>query len=116
MSGRRVVDESFGGLRAADDPQRSSDGVIERMLRAVREHLDLDVGFVGEVVGGKRVFRYVDSRPGVDIVAAGDSDPLEEGYCHHVLAGRLPEFLRDPSQHPLAASLPVTKELPLDRT
>lgn len=114
MSGRRVVDETLGALRAADDdPLLSSDAVIERMLRAVREHLDLDVGFVGEVVGGKRVLRYVDSKPGVDIVAAGDSDPLEEGYCDHVLAGRLPEFLRDPSRHPLAASLPVTKQLPV---
>ena len=83
------------------------------MLRAVREHLDLDVAFVGEVVGGERVFRYVDSKPGVDVVAAGDRDPVEEGYCHHVLGGRLPEFLRDPSRHPLAASLPVTTELPV---
>lgn len=113
MSARRVIDETPGALRAADDPQLSSDGVIERMLRAVREHLDLDVGFVSEVVGGKRVFRYVDSKPGVDIVAPGDSDPLEQGYCHHVLAGRLPEFLGDPSRHPLAASLPVTGEVPV---
>lgn len=113
MSGRRVAGETLGGPRAADDSNGSADGVIERMLRAVREHLDLDVGFVGEVVGGERVFRYVDSKPGVDVVAVGDSDPLEEGYCHQVLAGRLPEFLRDPSRHPVAANLRVTKELPV---
>lgn len=103
----------MGGLRASDDPQLNSDGLIERILRAVREHLDLDVAFVGEVVGGERVFRYVDSKPGAEVVAVGDSDPLEEGYCDHVLAGRLPEFLRDPSRHPLAASLPATTELPV---
>lgn len=87
--------------------------VIERLLRAVRQHLDLDAAFVGEVSGGRRTFRYVDSKPGVDAIAVGDSDPLEESYCGHVLSGRLPQFLADPAQHPVAAALPVTKALPV---
>lgn len=46
-------------------------------------------------------------------MAAGHSDPLEGSYCQLVLAGRLPELIPDARQHPLAASLPVTGQLPV---
>lgn len=100
-------------VQAGDRPSVSSERVVERLLRAAREHLGLDVGFVGEVVDGQRVFRYVDSIPKFDAVAVGDSEPLEGSYCQLVLAGRLPELLLDAGQHPLAARLPVTSQLPV---
>lgn len=88
------------------------DIVIQRILRAVREHLDLDVAFIGQVADGERVFRFVDSA--VDgPVTVGGRDPAAETYCHHVLEGRLPPYLAAPMEHPLAAGLPVTKELPV---
>ena len=87
--------------------------VVERLLRAVREHLGLEVAFVGEVADGRRTFRFVDSGDEPDIVWPGASDPSEASYCAHVLSGDLPRFLRDPSDHPVAASLPVTAELPV---
>lgn len=86
---------------------------MQRLLRAVREHLDLDVAFVGEVVDDRRVFRHVDAEPGTHVVAVGQSDPLEETYCHLVLTGNLPAFVRDASQHPIASRLPVTESLPV---
>ncbi len=104
---------SDGALALADSPEPTSDRAIEQLLRAVREHLDLDVAFVGEIKDGQRRFRHVDTRPGVDAVKVGAADPLEQSYCHYVLAGKLPAFLADPKQHPVAAGLPVTHELPV---
>lgn len=95
------------------DADVDSAAVLQRLLRAVREHLDLDVAFVGEVVGNERVFRHVDSGPGIDILQPGDSDPVGESYCGLVLDGRLPQYIPDPAENPVAAKMPVTSELPV---
>lgn len=73
----------------------------------------MDVAFIGEVIDGQRVFRHVDSKPGVDVVEVGLADPVEESYCSYVLTGALPELLVDPSLHPVSADLPVTEALPV---
>lgn len=87
------------------------DAAIQRILRAAREHLGLDIAFVSQFMDGERVFRYVDSEAGVSCVEVGASDPLEESYCHYVVDGSLPEFLPDPAQHPVSARLAVTAAL-----
>lgn len=85
--------------------------VIERILRAAREHLGLEIAFVSQFVGGARVFRYVDSASGVSCVQVGGSDPVEESYCHYVVGGSLPGFVRDPTLHPVSARLATTEAL-----
>lgn len=87
--------------------------VVEWLLRAVREHLDMDVAFVSEIVGGDRVFRYVDTQAGAEVIEAGGADPVEDSYCGHVLSGKLPELLPDPMCHPVSARMPVTSQLPV---
>lgn len=84
---------------------------IERTLRAARNHLGVEVAFISEFVDGDRVFRYVDARTATSPVAVDGKDPLEDSYCHYVAKGELPEYLQDPRQHPLAASLAVTESL-----
>lgn len=86
---------------------------IRRTLRAVREHLGLDVAFVSEFVDGRRVFRFVDSGTQTCSVQVGDSDPLEDSYCHYVVTEQLPQFLVDPTADPVASALAVTSELPV---
>jgi EAL domain-containing protein (putative c-di-GMP-specific phosphodiesterase class I) len=103
-----VLDEAV----ARSDPGRG-DSAIQRTLRIVREHLGLEVAFVSQFVEGRRVFRFVDADDGLSDVRVGGSDPLEESYCHYVVGGSLPEFLPDPSRHPVAARLPVTAALPV---
>ena len=44
--------------------------------RLLRQHvLQMDVVFVSEFTNGRRVFRHVDTAPGHDVIAAGQSDP-----------------------------------------
>lgn len=81
---------------------------IQRILRAAREYLGVQIAFISQLAGGERIFRYVDAEDGISIVTVGGRDPAEESYCHYVTRGDLPEFLRDPRQHPLSARLAAT--------
>ncbi|WP_279483171.1 EAL domain-containing protein [Aureimonas sp. SK2] len=98
--------------RAADSPPPDSLDDIPMMLRLVRQNLGLDVAFIGEFTGGRRVFRHVDAAaPGP--VREGGSDPLEETYCAQVVDGQLPELIPDTTVVALAQRMPVTRELPV---
>ena len=85
-------------------------------MRALREHLRLEVAVVGELQETERVIRFVDQDQDCSALVAGDADSLEASYCHHVVEGRLPEFLHDPADHPVAADLPITAALPVGPT
>lgn len=88
-------------------------GNLNEILRAVRTHLGMEIGFISEFTGGRRVFRYVESADGSACIAVGASDPLEESYCHWIVKGKLPELIRDPADHPFTAMFAVTKSLPV---
>lgn len=100
-------------LAVAEDADGRSQALIQRVLRSVRQHLGVDVVFIGEMTDRERIFRFVDSKPGIDVISPGDSDPVDGSYCYHVLNGTLPNYMLDPSTHPFAAGLPVTKALPV---
>lgn len=100
-------------MDAASEQDHHRREAIRRTVRALREHLDLDVAFVSQFVDGNRVFRFVDAEDEESPIEVGGSDPLDESYCHYVVRGQLPEFLRDPNEHPLAATLPATDGLPV---
>lgn len=82
------------------------------MLRLVRQNLGLDVAFIGEFVGDRRIFRHVDAAvPG--LVREGEADLLEESYCARVVDGRLPELIPDTAGVPEAQRMPATRALPV---
>ncbi|RIY02743.1 EAL domain-containing protein [Aureimonas flava] len=91
-----------------------SDGLLDirDMLRLVRHNLGLDVAFIGEFAGGRRIFRVVDSdAPGA--VREGGSDPLAGSYCAGVAEGRLPALIPDTAAVPEARCLAATQTLPV---
>lgn len=90
-----------------------SEELIAAALRLLRAHLGLDVAFVSELTDeGSRVFRHVDADD-TQLIAVGSSDPAEESWCHYVRAGAIPQFVSDPADHPVAARLAVTRDLPV---
>lgn len=93
-------------VATADDADPLLDDTVSEVLKALRTRLGMDVVFVSEFIDGRRMFRFVDHRPGATSIHAGDSNAIEEGYCKRVVDGRLPELIHD------AASLPATMELP----
>jgi len=87
--------------------------LAHRSLEAVRRHLGMDVGYLSEFVGEDTVFREVDA-PGLEaVIKVGDSMPLEQVYCRHILAGRLPELIPDTGANAFAAGLPITTGVPI---
>lgn len=92
----------------------ATERALERLLKAVREHLDLEAAFISEVANGRRTFRYVDTAPTAEeLLPVGTNDRVDDSFCGHVLAGRIPQFLRDASTDPVALSLGATTSLPV---
>lgn len=87
--------------------------LAHRSLEAVRRHLGMDAAYISEFVGEEAVFREVDA-PGMEhLIAVGDARSLEDVYCRHILAGRLPELMPDTSAVPFAAAMPITAQVPI---
>lgn len=86
---------------------------IQKMLDGLRVHLAMDVAFISEFVDDRRVFRFVSCSTSEPPIAVGDSDPLDESYCFHIVEERLPELIRDAAKLPFAAAMPVTQALPV---
>lgn len=88
---------------------------IDRALHTARTHLGMEVAYVSRFEEGKTVFREVDA-PGLeDMIKVGDEHSLDDVYCMHILEGRLPNVMKDTSQEPLAASMPITNAVPIGR-
>ncbi len=86
---------------------------LQTALAAIRQHLGMHVAYVSKFDGDRSVFQAVDA-PGLeDVIKAGDSRALDDVYCRHILAGRLPELIPDTTLEPLAMSLPITKAAPI---
>lgn len=94
-------------------PGKPGSETLPDLLSAIRQHLGMDVAFIAEFTGGKRVFRQVDPPTPDNPVQPGAGDPLEETFCQRVADGRLPELMRDAKQNPVAAALPITHALPV---
>lgn len=86
---------------------------VDRILDAVRIHLDMDVAFVSEFTGKQRVFRHVSSKLVDAPIRAGDAAPLDEGYCLQVVRGRIPQLIPDASALPSLAAIPETRSVPI---
>ncbi|MES2281822.1 MAG: GAF domain-containing protein [Pseudomonadota bacterium] len=92
-------------VATADESDSGIDASVPEVLRLLREKMQMDVVFVSEFVDGERVFRHVDSEPENAIIAAGDSNPLEESWCQRVVDGRMPPYIPDASKNPASAEL-----------
>ena len=101
------------GIVTAGADASGTAGLVARSLEAVRQHLGMEVAYISEFVGNDSVFRVVDA-PGLEaMIKPGDSRSLDDVYCRHILAGRLPELIPDTSVLPLAAGMPITRAVPI---
>ncbi|MGE6319414.1 sensor domain-containing phosphodiesterase [Pseudomonas oryzihabitans] len=95
-----------------DTGNLSSQGCIDKVLHALRTHLDMDVAFLAEFRQQDRVFRNVDAEPDAPI-KAGDALPLSQGYCQQVVTGHLPELIPDTRAVGPARLIPETRSVPI---
>lgn len=86
---------------------------IMRALQLIRKHLDMDVAFISEFIGDWRYMHYVDSKRERPPISVGDQILLQDGYCQHIVEGRLPELIIDTADIPEAMAIPDTQEIPI---
>ena len=92
-----------------------SDELIARALAAIRAHLGMDVSYVSQFDGDRTIFRVVDA-PGLEhVIKPGDSRPLDDVYCRHILEGRLPQLMPDTAAEPVAVAMPITQAIPIGK-
>jgi len=96
-------------LKGAETSGSSS---VDKVLKALREHLGMDVAFVTEFRAHDRVFTHVDAQ-GESPIKAGDTLPLSAGYCQKVVSGELPQLIADTGLNPLAQTIPETYAVPI---
>ncbi|MCR8924420.1 EAL domain-containing protein [Dasania sp. GY-MA-18] len=85
---------------------------LSKMLSIIRKHLDMDVAFFSEFVGGRRVFTAVDQSEDATVkILAGDSDPLEDTYCEKIAFGKMSQIIHDASIHHITSNLAITDVL-----
>lgn len=110
---QREVDVLDQLIKAAKDARL--DGIVARMLRVIREHLRMDAAFISQFVDDSVVIREFDG-PGWEApISRGDIYSAEETYCKHVLEGRLPQLIPDTGLDPFAASMVMTRSIPIGR-
>jgi EAL domain-containing protein (putative c-di-GMP-specific phosphodiesterase class I) len=90
---------------ALDQPLRL---LVDDILEAAREYLDMDVAFVAEFSGGEQIFRHVAGDAAVFRLSSELRVPLGWMYCKAVCDGRLPEAIPDTASNPITAAMPVT--------
>ncbi len=112
-SGVEPQGSALADMLSANPHKHSTEEFLQRALAAVRTHLGLQVAYISEFEGDDAVFRVVDA-PGLEHLAKpGDRHSLDDVYCRHILAGRLPELIPDTAVEPIAMALPVTAAIPI---
>ena len=99
-------------LTAGDVAVPEGRSQIDAILDAVRHHLGMEIAFASRFVGQRREFTHVVADIPLPL-GPGDSEPLEDTFCHHILEGRLPALIHDAADHPLAMTLPIAPALPV---
>jgi GAF domain-containing protein len=93
-------------VATADGHDRLLDDAVPEVLKLLREKMSMDVVFVSEFIDGKRAFRHVEQTPGQEVIAQGDSEPLEASWCQRVVDGRLPELMPNAEQWMASGAAP----------
>ncbi|WP_288380035.1 EAL domain-containing protein [uncultured Massilia sp.] len=97
------------------EPPQPAQPPLEELIHSAvdlaRVCMRMDVAFVSEFKDGRRVFRHVVAPDGEAPVKPGDSDPLDESYCQHVVDGTIPAIVDDSHVYPFLKRLPATEAM-----
>lgn len=103
----RVVHSAPGRYQPIEDKS------IDRILKAVREHLGTEIAFVSRYVENhEKELTHVDSDLELPM-GPGYRDSREDSYCWHIAQGRLPQLIQDPADHEFTQSIAITHMLPV---
>jgi EAL domain-containing protein (putative c-di-GMP-specific phosphodiesterase class I)/signal transduction histidine kinase len=82
---------------------------LDRVVEFAHRHLPLDVVYVSEFRDGRQLYRAVAGDASSFNIAVGEGLPAQATFDQLMLAGRIPNVIRDVSANPRLAELPVTR-------
>ena len=88
--------------------ERQSRLLIDDLLEAARDYLDMDVAFVSEFTAAEQVFRHMAGDAALFRLSSEMRVPLGWMYCRAMTAGALAEAIPDTAVDPVASSMAVT--------
>ena len=88
---------------------RSSD-TVERILKAAREHLGMDVAFASEFTRGEQIYRRIEGDGESFGLCEDEGMALEGTYCWRVVGGSLSNVVQDASNDVRVRDLDVTRD------
>jgi response regulator RpfG family c-di-GMP phosphodiesterase len=99
--------EAVDGLSSLEDAALSAS--LSSTVAAVRDVLGVDLALVTRIDSDSQHYEIMDGDAAGFGFVPGTAAPLDETYCAHVLAGRLPNLIPDTSQQEITAAMPVTQ-------
>ncbi|NKI34789.1 EAL domain-containing protein [Wenzhouxiangella sp. XN79A] len=106
-----VIPEVF--LARSGSDYATIDEALQEVLRAIRQHMGMEVAFISEFVAGERTFRYVDRDEDAPAIEVDSGEPIEGSYCMRVVDGRLPQIIPDAWELRAAEEIPATRAVPV---
>lgn len=98
-------------VQAGDAAVSFGNGALPEMIHVLRRHLGMDIAFVSEFTECTRDIKLVDTDEEDCPISPGVCTPAEETYCRLIVDGKLPPLMPDINDFPVAAALPITREL-----
>jgi EAL domain-containing protein (putative c-di-GMP-specific phosphodiesterase class I) len=78
---------------------------LARVMKLARQHLNMDVVFIGEFLDGRQVYRALDGSAASFGMELGVGPALEETYCQRMVTGHIPQVVPDAAAEPGVADL-----------
>jgi hypothetical protein len=98
-------------LRLVGVNKRATRAEEQAMLDRARDHLGLDVLFVGRWERGQRIFEYVSAVRDLKTSLTGRADPLEQTYCLPIVNGEVARFIPDAQLEPSVQGIALTHDM-----
>jgi EAL domain-containing protein (putative c-di-GMP-specific phosphodiesterase class I) len=82
-------------LSHTDFANQTEASAVQDILNAIRSHLNMEISFLTEFMGEKRIYRYVDSEIENNPIQAGIIESLDATYYQLIANGEVPELIND---------------------
>lgn len=90
---------------------RTAEATVDELLELVRTYAGVDVAFVGQFSGGRRIIRFVHGEGPAATTLVDRSHALGQTYCRLVAEHRIPTVVPNVRKHTELRDLPITSEL-----
>jgi EAL domain-containing protein (putative c-di-GMP-specific phosphodiesterase class I) len=84
-------------------------GRLERIVEFAHRHLQVDVVYLSEFIGGRQLYRAVAGDGDSFDIAVGRGVPVAASYAQRMVAGEIPNVIGDTGVDERVADLPVTR-------